>query len=152
MMKRNFILLLCFIILANCGFTPIYYGNKNTDFKIEIIEVLGDRDMNNLVKTNLKRYSNDEKVDIFKIKINSTYNKKSLAKDTTGKTTDYRIETNFAFEVEYKTKSQQININEKFDYRSIDDSIELMKYEDTVKQNIANITVQKFVSQMMRME
>ena len=99
---------------------PIYYGNQNTDFKIEITNLAGDRDMNNLIKSNLIRYSNEDKSDVIKVKIYSAYNKKSLAKDTTGKTTDYRIETTFSFEAEINGKLKNININEAFDYRNIE--------------------------------
>ena len=151
-MIKNLTFFLFFFILTNCGFSPIYYGNQNTDFKIEITNISGDRDMNNLIKSNLIRYSNEDEIEVIKIKIYSTYNKKSLAKDTTGKTTDYRIETDFSFEAEIKGELQKINISETFDYRNIDDTIELIKYEDTVKQNIANIVVQKFISQIMRIE
>jgi len=151
-MIKNLTFFLFFLILTNCGFSPIYYGNQNTDFKIEITNLAGDRDMNNLIKSNLIRYSNEDKLDVIKVKIYSAYNKKSLAKDTTGKTTDYRIETNFSFEAEINGKLKNININEAFDYRNIDDTIELIKYEDTVRQNIANTAVQKFISQVMRIE
>ncbi len=151
-MIKNFTFILFFLVVTNCGFSPIYYGNQDTDFKIEVTNMFGDRDMNNLIKSNLIRYSNEDKLDVIKIKIYSTYNKKSLAKDTTGKTTDYRIETDFSFEAEIKGKLKKITINETFDYRNIDDTIELIKYEDTVKQNIANIIVQNFVSQIMRTE
>ncbi len=151
-MIKNLTFFLFFLILTNCGFSPIYYGNQNTDFKIEITNLAGDRDMNNLIKSNLIRYSNEDKLNVIKIKIYSAYNKKSLAKDTTGKTTDYRIETNFSFEAEINGKLKKININETFDYRNIDDTIELIKYEDTVRQNIANTAVQKFMSQVMRIE
>ena len=151
-MIKNLTFFLFFLILTNCGFSPIYYGNQNTDFKIEITNLAGDRDMNNLIKSNLIRYSNEDKLDVIKVKIYSAYNKKSLAKDTTGKTTDYRIETTFSFEAEINGKLKNININEAFDYRNIDDTIELIKYEDTVRQNIANTAVQKFISQVMRIE
>ena len=151
-MIKNLTFFLFFLILTNCGFSPIYYGNQNTDFKIEITNLAGDRDMNNLIKSNLIRYSDEDKLDVIKVKIYSAYNKKSLAKDTTGKTTDYRIETTFSFEAEINGKLKNININETFDYRNIDDTIELIKYEDTVRQNIANTAVQKFISQVMRIE
>ena len=151
-MIKKLMFFLFFLILTNCGFSPIYYGNQNTDFKIEITNLAGDRDINNLIKSNLIRYSNEDKLDVIKVKIYSAYNKKSIAKDTTGKTTDYRIETNFSFEAEINGKLKNININEAFDYRNIDDTIELIKYEDTVRQNIANTAVQKFISQVMRIE
>ena len=151
-MIKNLTFFLFFLTLTNCGFSPIYYGNQNTDFKIEITNLAGDRDMNNLIKSNLIRYSNEDKLDVIKVKIYSAYNKKSLAKDTTGKTTDYRIETTFSFEAEINGKLKNININEAFDYRNIDDTIELIKYEDTVRQNIANTAVQKFISKVMRIE
>ncbi len=108
--------------------------------------------MNNLIKSNLKKYSDSSKAKLFKVKINSTINKRSLAKDTTGKTTDYRIEVTYNFKIDNEKLSKEINITETFDYKSIEDVIEFIKYENTVKQNIANIASQKLISQIMRIE
>ena len=144
-------LLVLLLFLAGCGFTPIYDA-KNTEFNIQITELFGNRDMNNLIKSNLKRYSNPSKTELFEIKINSTMSKKSLAKDTTGKTTDYRIEVTYNFKIDNEKLSKEINITETFDYKYIEDIIEFIKYENTVKQNIANIVSQKLVSQLMRIE
>ena len=101
--KIKFLVLLLF--LASCGFTPIYDA-KNTEFNIQITELFGNRDMNNLIKSNLKRYSKPSKTELFKIKINSTMSKKSLAKDTTGKTTDYRIEVTYNFKIDNEKLSK----------------------------------------------
>tara|TARA_A100000164_G_C21876979_1_gene758150 strand:+ start:211 stop:669 length:459 start_codon:yes stop_codon:yes gene_type:complete len=148
--KIKFLVLLFF--LTSCGFSPIYDAKKNTDFNIQVTELLGDRDMNNLIKSNLKKYSDSSKAKLFKVKINSTINKRSLAKDTTGKTTDYRIEVTYNFKIDNEKLSKKINITETFDYKNIEDVIEFIKYENIVKQNIANIASQKLISQIIRIE
>ena len=88
----------------------------------------------------------------YKIRINTDYNKKSIAKDTTGKTTDYRIEMKINFLIENVEVSRKLSLYETFDYKNINDSIELLKYENSIKQNIANIAVEKLISQLTRLE
>ena len=43
----------------------------------------------------------------------------SLAKDTTGKSTDYRIEVTYNFKIDNEKLSKEINITETFDYKNI---------------------------------
>ena len=57
------------IILNGCGFTPVYQNIDNVDFKIQIKEVIGERKINNLIKSNLKNYSYNNSEKIYKIKV-----------------------------------------------------------------------------------
>ena len=56
MKKRIFIYLLGIIFLSNCGFSPIYNSANNTNFKIEIAELTGNRDIYNLLNAELINY------------------------------------------------------------------------------------------------
>ncbi len=152
MIKKNFIYLCCVIILSSCGFSPIYNSSKNNNFNLEIVELSGDRDTYNLIKNNLIRNSNNDATVKYQIRINTVYNKKSIAKDTTGKTTDYRIEMKINFLIENVEVSRKLSLYETFDYKNINDSVELLKYENSIKQNIANIAVEKLISQLTRLE
>ena len=152
MKKRIFIYLLGIIFLSNCGFSPIYNSANNTNFKIEIAELTGNRDIYNLLKNNLKKYTEVDGEKIYKIKINTNLSKTSIAKDSTGKTTDYRIEITTNFLIKDGNILKELNFKENFDYKNIDDSLELLKYENSIKQNIANIKIQKLISFLIRIE
>ena len=77
MIKKKIIILI-FMFLNSCGFTPIYLNNKNINFSIEQVNYTGDRELNNFLKTILNQYKN-EKVDnkIF-IETSSVYKKNIL--------------------------------------------------------------------------
>ena len=93
--KIIYIFLICFAI-NSCGYAPMYVDNFYQNLKILISEKNGDRDINNLIESNLKNYLNNNSNNIFKIKIFTEYQKKSLAKDTSGKTTDYQMTVRFS--------------------------------------------------------
>ena len=152
MIKKIIICIFSLTILSNCGFSPIYNSTKNINFNIEVLELSGNRDIYNLLKNNLKRYSNNDGAVKYKIRINTEFDKKSIAKDTTGKTTDYRIEVRTNFLIENENISKKLSLYETFDYKNMDDSVELLKYENSIKQNIANTTINKLISQLTRLE
>ena len=63
----SFLIILSFLIYS-CGFTPQYAGFKNLEFDLVIDNVSGDRDFNNVIKSQIKRYD-QERDDVEKIKI-----------------------------------------------------------------------------------
>ena len=153
-MQKNkyFLFLILSIFISNCGFSPMYKEMTNIKFNISLMELNGNRDMNNLIKSNLNRYSNITDAKVFEIKVSTIYTKSSIAKDTTGKTTDYRIKLVTKFEIKKDELLKEITINKSFDYSSIDNSFDQLKYEQTVKQNIVNTTVKKLISQLTRLQ
>lgn len=149
MYKKFIILTVLFVILNNCGYAPLYLGS-NSKFSIQIVKQSGDRDINNLLSSNLKRFSNkseDTKVN-HEIIINSLYEKTIIAKDAKGKSTDYqlRIEVNFKINTEGKTKI--VNFTEIFNMKSQDNNFDEKKYESIVKKNMINTIVQKLILQL----
>ena len=45
-----------FPFFVSCGFNPVYKNLQNINFEIILNEMSGDRDINNLIKSNLKKY------------------------------------------------------------------------------------------------
>ena len=78
MYKRNihtFLIILSFFIYS-CGFTPQYAGFKNLEYDLVIDKVSGDRDFNNVIKSQIKRYDRGrDDVEKIKISYNSDYEK-----------------------------------------------------------------------------
>lgn len=150
--KKSFLFLILSIFLSNCGFTPMYKNMNDIKFNISITEFNGNRDINNLINSNLKKYSNIDGAKIFEIKISTIYSKDSIAKDSKGNSTDYRIKVITSFEIKKDKLLKEITIIESFDYKSISNSFDQLKYEETVKQNIVNITIKKLISQLTRLQ
>jgi outer membrane lipopolysaccharide assembly protein LptE/RlpB len=109
MIKKNIILIFLIFFLTNCGFTPIYLKNTDSNFSIEQVNYTGDRDLNNFLKTNLIKYKNEKSDNKIYIEANSTYQKIILSKDGTGEITNYQLEAEVIFLIKPLNKNFQSN-------------------------------------------
>ena len=150
MFKKTFFLILFSLIISSCGYVSVYKGAKDLDYKISIIELSGDRDMGILINSKLEKYSEKETDKNFKIKINTTYDKDIIAKDTTGKATDYQIKVVATFNVESEIFNKQIKITESFNVKGLDDKFGEQRYDAIIKGNIADTIIRKLTIQLSR--
>ena len=150
MLKKTFIVLLFSLILSGCGYVSVYKNIGQFNYKILIVEHTGDRDMKNLISSQLKKYSEIESDKMFKIKINTNYEKNITAKDTAGKATDYQIRVTSNFNVESETINKIIKINETFNVKAMDNKFEEQRYDAIIKNNIANTIVNRVILQLSR--
>ena len=150
MLKKTFIVLLFSLILSSCGYVSVYKNIGKFNYKVLIVEHTGDRDMKNLISSQLKKYSEIESDKIFKIKINTSYEKNITAKDTAGKATDYQIRVTSNFNVESETINKVIKIDETFNVKAMDNKFEEQRYDAIIKNNIANTIVNRVILQLSR--
>ena len=68
---KNITLIFFLLFLYSCGYTSVYKNQKSQDFQINIIEMTGDIEINNLIKNELKFYSNRNSKNKYDISINS---------------------------------------------------------------------------------
>ena len=141
MIRKNIILISLLFFLTNCGFTPIYLKNTDSNFSIEQVNYTGDRDLNNFLKTNLIKYKNEKSDNKIYIEANSTYQKIILSKDGTGEITNYQLEAEVIFLI--KPLNKKIKIKEKKIIESKDDKFEEARYERSIKQNFASSISEK---------
>ena len=146
MIKKNISLIFLIFFLTNCGFTPVYLSNTNTNYSIEQVDYTGDRELNNFLKSNLNKYKN-EKIDkkIF-IEVNSSYKKNILTKDGTGKITSYELEAVVIFLIQPLNK--KIQIIEKKIMNSMDDKFEETRQERIIKQSFVSSISNKLISEI----
>ena len=141
----SFVFILSFFIYS-CGFTPQYAGFKNLEFDLIIDEVSGDRDFNNQIKSQIKRYDrNRDNVEKIKISYNSSYKKIILSKNTKGEATKYNLKVNVIFRVEFENNSREIIFNDEFKIDKIEDTIEENNYIKIVKRNFAERAIEKLI-------
>ena len=146
MIKKNLIILI-FMFLNSCGFTPIYVNNSNLNFSIEQINYIGDRELNNFLKTNLKKYKNEKIENKIYIEAKSEYRKIILSKDATGEATSYQLEAKVIFLI--KPSNNKIKITEKKIMDKMNDKFEENIYERSIKQNFASSITDKLLSRLM---
>ena len=146
MIKKNIIILFLITFLANCGFTPVYVKNNNTNFSIEQINFTGDRELNNFLKINLNQYKNQKNDNKIYIETDSIYKKIILSKNSAGEITNYSLEAEVTFSI--KPINKIIKFTEKKIIDGINDKFEEARYERLIKQSFALSISSKLSSEL----
>lgn len=134
------------LFIYSCGFTPQYAGFKNLEFDLVVDQVSGDRDFNNEIKSQIKRYDrNRDHVEKIKVSYNSNYEKVILSKNTKGEATKYNLKVNVIFKIDSENYSEKIIFNDEFRIDKIDDTIEENNYIKIVKRNFAERAIEKVI-------
>ena len=150
MPNRSLILLLLFLFLTSCGYTPLYSSKENR-LNISVENYEGDNDINFKLISKLRTHKNLN-TEEFKIKIKTDYKKTDLSKDITGKIQDYELTISSTFEVNYSDTTRNFTVKETFTMKNLEDDFEERNYEKTIKENLANSIYQKLMIQMLKFE
>ena len=147
MIRKNVIFLSLIFFLTNCGFTPVYLKNTNVNFSVEQVNLTGDRELNNFIKTNLNKLKNEKNDNKIYIEANSIYKKIVLSKDGAGEVTNYQLEAEVIFLI--KPLNKEIIIKEKKNMNSMNDKFEEVRKERLVKQSFASSISSKLISEII---
>lgn len=142
---RNIILIFCLIFLCSCGYTSIYKNQKSQDFQINIIEMAGDNEFNNLLRNELTLYSNTNSNKKYNILVNSEYQKIIFSKNSSGVATDYRILVNTKISINLNKETKNLEFNESINIKKNSNSFEQNRYERNIKRNFASSIREKFL-------
>ena len=133
--------------LTNCGFSPIYVKNTNTNFSIENVNYQGDRELNNFLKINLNQYKNENSDRKILIEATSEYQRITLTKNAASEVTNYKLIAKVIFLI--KSTNKKINITEEKIISSMDDKFEEARKERATKQNFARSISNKLISELV---
>ena len=150
MIKKNFIKIIFIFLLASCGYSPMLSTMDNKILNIEVVSHEGDKEINQVLRSKLKIHRNENE-ELIKISINSSYNKKDLSKNLTGKVEDYKIETTTSFIVSRKKNEKNFSFSEEYTVKNFDDDFEERNYEKKIRRNVANINYQKLMLQLYKL-
>jgi hypothetical protein len=146
---KNIILILFLFFLNCCGYTSVYKNQKSQDFQISIIEMTGDNEINNLIKNELKFYSNRNSNIKYNISINSNYQKIIVSKNSAGVATDYKLIAETVISFDKEGKNNILNFNENINIKSNSNSYEQNNYEKSIKKNFASSISNKFIIKIL---
>ena len=146
---KNIIFILFLFFLNNCGYTSVYKNQKSQDFQISIIEMKGDNEINNLIKNELKFYSNRKSNIKYNISINSNYQKIIVSKNSAGVATDYKLIAETVISFDKEDKNSIFNFNENINIKSNSNSYEQNNYEKNIKKNFASSISNKFIIKIL---
>ena len=144
-MKKILFNIFILLILTNCGFSPIYKEKNSLNYNINILKVDGDPEINQFILNKIKKYSGESYNKKYDISINSEFSKMSLAKDNTGRTSDFKLSSKITISVNYEDKNQKYVFNESINIKNDTDSFEQRTYEKTIKENFAFSAVNKLI-------
>ena len=145
MLKKISFIILLLNLLSHCDYKPVYSQQNKVDYKIVITSFTGDKEINDLISTILKRNSKINSNKILNISFDTKYMKNILAKNTAGTITDYQANVITEFTIEEENNSENFSVNEKFNFQKMTDKYEEKNYEQTIKKNLANSISQKLI-------
>ena len=152
MFNKNFFLILVYLVMVGCGFTPIYKDNKNLNFWIEIDQIEGNDSLNNYIKLSLQKYlvpkTNSNKIII---SINSDYSKNTIAKNMSGVSTEYELVSNFEFNIYFNNESKKIKFAEKINVKNLNNEFDAINYEKSILNNFASLITQKLILELIKL-
>ena len=146
---KNVILILFLFFLNNCGYTSVYKNQNSQDFQIKVINMTGDNEINNLIKNELKFYSNRNSNIKYNISINSNYQKIIVSKNSAGVATDYKLIAETVISFDKEGKNNILNFNENINIKSNSNSYEQNNYEKSIKKNFASSISNKFIIKIL---
>jgi hypothetical protein len=149
MKKKIFLILTIAIMLTACEYQPIYNNSQTKNIKYDFIETKGDQQINKLIVNNFKRNQTKLNVEIYKIKINSKFNKFILAKDKFGSPTDYKLLVTSNFEIENDEQKLALVISEEFVYKNLQENYDQINYESIIKKNLAEQISEKLRTKLL---
>ena len=145
MLKKISFIILLLNLLNHCDYKPVYSQQNKVDYKIVITSFTGDKEINNLISSILKRNSKISSNKILNISFDTKYMKNILARNTAGTITDYQANVITKFTIEKEDNSENFSVNEKFNFKKMTDKYEEKNYEQTIKKNLANSISQKLI-------
>ncbi len=145
MLKKILFVILIFNLSSHCDYKPVYLNKNKVNYKITITDFTGDKYINNLIASNLKRNSKEQSNKILNISFDTKYTKNILAKNTAGVITDYQSDVVTTFMIKRVNDIENVSINEKFNFQKMSDKYEEKNYERTIKKNLANSISQKLI-------
>ena len=146
MIKKFTFLLIIIFTTTNCGFTPIYSNKNINNITIEKLNFNGDRTLNNYLKSNLSRYKNNNSPKKISLEILTDYQKITLSKDSTGKTSKYTLVAKVTFTI--IPSNQEIIFTQKKIMENMNNKADEKDFETSAKQTFANIMVDNLILEL----
>ena len=142
-MKNKIFAFFFILILAGCGFAPMYNDYSKLDYVISINEKKGDKFINNIISNEIKRISNSDSKNQLNIKMNTIFKKIIVTKDTKGSVSEYQLNAITYITLE-NFNNKSFKFNENLNLKNISDTFQQKNYENTIKRNFAFSISRKF--------
>ena len=143
-MTKKILILFFILTMHGCGFNPIYNSSNETKYKISIKEMTGDEFINNIIRNEIYKNSNENSKQTLEININTFYEKIILSNDTKGSPSEFQLIANTELQIIINNKTIINNYVEKQIIKNTSDSYGQKNYEENIKENFAASISRKF--------
>ena len=141
-MKKLFLILI--LLLASCGFKPIYVKNDKSILEFNNIILVGDNKINRQIINNmgLKESSSNEN----ELTLKSNYTVEETSKNSKGQVETYRSSINLQLIIKKNEKIfKSRNFSNEFTYSNKSNKFELNQYQTEIKNNIINKLTEEII-------
>ena len=154
-MIKKTLLFVIFILITSCGYEPMLSKKNVNDYNFSLnkISFQGDKVINIKVKEKLNNYTLDKTIKNFSLLINSTSNKKVLAKNLKGDPTNFKNITTLYVDVLINdVVKNRLKCEASFNYNNSNNKFDLKKYEKEIKKNLAETMVNKLIFKLSNIQ
>ncbi len=144
---KKIILILIFLMLNSCGFTPLY-SSKNSNYNVISIEKNVSNNLTNYIQNSINVLSNENSEKNFKINFDLIEDITVILKDSKGdpKKNRLTISVDLSLYNEDQSLISSKEFSENFEYSIQDNKFNLRQYEKNIKFNLVeDITKQIIV-------
>ena len=138
-------LILIFLFLSSCGYTPIYINKNLGLIEFSKIELLGNEDINKKL-INILRIKESVTQNDLQLILKSNYKITETSKDSKGVINSYRSSIDIQILIKENDKIKKIkNLSQSFNYNSLDSRAELIEYQNEIENNLINKIVEDII-------
>ena len=150
MIKKLTLLIFIVFSLTNCGYSPMYSDNSNTNFEVYNLELEGNSEVNSIIKNILEKYNNNNSEKKYIVKINTRYKKISATKNSTGSTTHFKLVVDLSlsykrFDLDKDNQEKKISFSESLIIKKNQNNFEQNDYEKIVIKNMSELLINKVI-------
>ena len=152
MIKKISYILFILFFLNHCEYKPIYSDLNEADFKLNVVDIEGDSEMNSLVSSSIKKYSKKSSNKIYDLRIQTKYIKENLIKNKKGETTTYLLNNEIIFYVTNKEINKNYKFSERIKTKTNNNQFEFKKYESSLKNNFINSKINELILKLSNLK
>ena len=143
-MTKNFISFFIFLFLLSCGYAPIYQIKKDSNFKIDTINLSGDQNIGREIIRGLENFEGNDAKNIFNLDLNTSKQENIVSKDKKGNATSYKLV--LTVDADFTNKINNKNYQKKFTkettFNSKNNKFELDQLKINLEKNMISQILQ----------
>ncbi len=150
---RIIIILGLIFVASSCSYKPVFF-EKAYNFKIEKVNMSGDKEVNSIINRNLRFIKSKDQIYKKKyfVKINTTKERKIISKDSEGDPSKFEIIITTEYEI---INNEKLLINRKIQQKNIynneSDKFKLEQSEKIIIENLSEKISENIISSIINL-